>query len=70
MPITHCYCKNLAFREILAWARENEVLTAEEVARRLNCGKSCRLCLPYIAYCLATGVTEVPYPCPPLDSPG
>lgn len=70
MPITHCYCRNLSLREILAWAHQNQVLSPEEVARRLDCGQACKLCLPYIAYALATGVTEVPYPCPPLDTQG
>ena len=66
MMVSFCTCERLAFRDILAWANEHGTTSFDEVQQGIKVGKRCGMCCCYIEYALATGQSEVPYPCPPL----
>ena len=68
MSVTHCQCENLSFEQVLAWAKARGATTVTEIAEGLGCSTHCGLCAPFLAYALATGQTDVPFPCPPLPA--
>lgn len=68
MAVTHCLCERKSFGEVLEWARERGIDSQETVQLHLGCGRHCGLCKPFIEYMLATGVTDVPWPCPALPA--
>lgn len=68
MAVTHCLCEGKSFRAILEWAEKHRTTSCAEVEAGTGCGKQCGMCEPFIEYALATGVTAIPFPCPPIPA--
>jgi bacterioferritin-associated ferredoxin len=69
MAVTHCICVHKSFREVLDWAREHNVESLPLIAQELGCSSYCGMCGPFIEYALATGETNIPFPCPLIPPP-
>ncbi len=55
MRVDRCVCFGQTFAELLALARREGLGTVEELQGRVEFGRSCRLCKPYVRRALATG---------------
>lgn len=64
--VTHCVCEDISLAVMLRWAERNDAYSRGAIARALGCSTHCGMCEPFIEYALATGETEVPFPCPDL----
>jgi hypothetical protein len=66
MMVSYCTCERFALRDILAWARAHDTTDLTLVCESLKVGRRCGMCCVFIEYALATGLSDVPYPCPPI----
>lgn len=66
MVVSYCVCAKLSLSEILKYAKKNKIDNLEHLSEDLGVGEGCGLCAEFVRYAMATGQTEVPYPCPGL----
>lgn len=56
VTISHCLCRQVAFADLLAAARQ-QGWTLDALVRATGCGGQCGLCRPYLRRMLETGET-------------
>lgn len=56
--VTRCVCFGRTFKDLKKIARRFDIITLEDLQRRVRFGENCRRCLPYVRLMLRTDQTE------------